>query len=227
MNNAPAFWQTSIRGVFNSAGDPVPLMIKASPREERETFGISIRAFLIDDPGDPLMVIDSYYESGVVHVGNGHLLVKDEHYRGQGIGSACLAKAFSWAKHYHSDMPLSQFKIGSSKSGDEAEALKRLYESFGMRFPGPRPATGSWFCRNLKCSDIIISTSPERLDAQGMVALETHIQALRQRSVDRSKDVQRASDRADVMAQGKIFYKRGMIASLTLSAIFLLKLITA
>lgn len=227
MSNALTFWDKSIRGVRNPTGDLVPLMITAEPREGREPFGINIRAFLVDDPTEPLMILNSYFEAGVVHVGNGHLLVREEHYRGQGIGSACLGKAFAWAKHYYPNMPLSNFKIGSRKTGAEAKALKRLYESFGMRFPEPRPKTGSWFCEDIKCSDIIIPVSPERVDTQGMAALENHIQRLRQRSLDRSKDVQEASDRAIVAARGRSLYKWGMVVALFMCAILFVKVVTA
>ena len=225
-NDLPVLWDKNIRGVSKLDGDLKPVLITADPHERGRSAGINVRAFLVDDPGESLMTLKSYYEAGVVHVGNGHLLVNED-YRGQGIGSACLTKAFLWAKHYYPDTPLSHFKIGNSKTKKEADALQRLYESFGMRFPKPRPEIGSWFCLDLKCSDITIPVTLERVDGNGMSAIEIYLGSLRKRVLDRSKDVGEAFDLAASMSIEKTFYKWGMIAALVVRTMLTVKLITA
>lgn len=194
MNEAPTFWETSVHAVRDRQGKQVPLVVSAEPREGDPTHGITVRACLIDNPQNPLMTIKAFVEDGLVEVSNGYLLVNDEHYRRQGIGSICLARAFAWAKHYHAHLTLSRFKIGSQKTGDEAEGLRRLYQAHGMVFHDPRPSGGSWYCDHLKCSQIVIPSSPEPQDKQGRAALDGLLKELRERSVSLSGELVISND---------------------------------
>lgn len=223
MNEAPTFWETSVHAVQDRQGKQVPLIVTAEPREGGPTHGITVRACLIDDPQNPLMTISAFVEAGLVEVSNGYLLVNDEHYRRQGIGSICLARAFSWARHYHAPFALSRFKIGSQKTGDEAEGLRRLYQAHGMVFHDPRPSVGSWYCDHLRCSQIVIPISPERQNKQGRAALDGLLKELRERSVSRSGELVIANDLNAMLERRLSRYRLYLIVSFILCLIFLFK----
>lgn len=222
MNEAPTFWETSVHSVQDQQGKHVPLFVTAEPREDNPLRGITVRAFLEGQSQTPLMTIKAYMEDGSVEVSNGYLLVTDEHYRRQGIGSIVLARAFSWAKHYHGDLNLSPFKIGSKKTGDEAEGLRRLYQAHGMVFHDPRPSFGSWFCDDLKCSQLVIPISPERFGKHGLTALDGLLREIRKTSLERSNELTEANRQLARLGVRENVYRSLLIASIVLCLVIFL-----